>query len=290
MDTAQNKLPSFRKHITLSPVYTLLPSMKMAVDAKRPASGNSAWLNSPIITRATREAGLTLYEILGMAELMRVAYEKGEMESLQYRLSVLTSEAANLSSTLANILDLAKLETGEVEATYEYFDVVALLQEISQTARLIIGQKPVTVMDAASPSPVVIFSDPAKVKRIMTALVSNAAKFTDKGRIALILNKDEDRIRLTVTDTGRGMTTEQVDTVFASSQHDEEIDGHSGSGLGLKITKNLVKLLDGSMCVSSKVGEGTIVDISLPVAPSDKLECSCRQTRQDPVDVRCKKC
>jgi signal transduction histidine kinase len=241
-------------------------------------------MKSAVIARTTREAGLTLYEILGMAELMRVAYEKGEMESMRNRLALLLSQAGNLSSALTNILELSRLEMEQVTTMYQYFDIVALLQEVSQTARLSIGQKPVKIMDASSPGPVTILSDPAKVRKIMTGLISNAAKFTDRGRIALILNKDEYRIRLIITDTGRGMTAEQMNAAFAPSDARGHAgkNGHAESGLGLRIIRNLVKLLEGSITVSSKVGEGTIVEVSLPIEPSENLTEPCRRMNKEP--------
>jgi hypothetical protein len=98
--------------------------MGAAFDTMRRVSAKPVWLESPVITKATREAGLTLYEILGMAELMRVAYEKGEMESVQNRLALLMSEAANLSSTLSNILELSMLEMEHVTTMYCYFDII----------------------------------------------------------------------------------------------------------------------------------------------------------------------
>jgi signal transduction histidine kinase len=288
MNTAQNKSPSFRKNLGLSPGHRLSSSARAGRDTKRPVSGDPAWMKSPVIARATHEAGHTLYELLGMAELMRVAYEKGEMESVHNRLEILMSEAAGLALTLTNILELTNLETRRVAANYEHFDVVALLQEVAQTAKPIVGQKPVTVMDVASPNPIVILSDPIKVRQIMTGLINNAATFTDRGRIALILNKDEDRIRLTVTDTGRGMTVEQLDAVFASSDdgHDIEINGQETSGLGLRIVKHLVNLLEGSISVSSKVGEGTIVEVSLPLESAGQVAGPCCRMHKD-VPIRC---
>ena len=150
------------------------------------------------------------------------------------------------------------------------FDIVALLHEISQAGRETIGSKPVTVMDVCSPHAVQVFSDPDRVRLIMMALMSNAAKFTDRGRIALIFNRDEDRMRLTVTDTGRGMRPEQISAIFESSDrgYDDEVYGQVRSGLGLRIVKALVALLGGNISVSSKLGEGTIVTVSLPLGPS----------------------
>jgi signal transduction histidine kinase len=224
-------------------------------------------MQSPVISRATREAASTLYELLGRAELMRVAYEKGELATFQSLLSLLRKEAADLTLSISSIVELTKLEKDPTETECERFDIVALLHDVSKAASSIVGDKPVTVMDVSCPSPVVIYSDPSMIRQIMMSLVSNAAKFTNRGRIALILSKDNDEIRLTVADTGRGMTQERITSVLGSSDkgHAIEMNDLATSGLGLRLVKALVKRLHGSLSIASKAGEGTIVAVSLPI-------------------------
>ncbi len=248
MRTAE-KLPPFRSNAGLPPGCAL-PQLK-----------------SLFLDQAARGAGQALYEILGMAELMRVAYEKGELESLQQRLTMLLSDAADLSYMISNIIELSRLETQSIRPAHTHFNIVSLLQEVAQKTRANIGGKQLVVMDVSSPIPVVIFSDPVGIRQIVTGLAHNAVKFTDRGRIALILNNDEDRIRLMVTDTGRGMTSEEIAAVFdtVDREYDGQIPGYTESGLGLRIVKHLVRSLNGSLSVSSRVGEGTIIEVSLPL-------------------------
>lgn len=224
-------------------------------------------LKSLLMKQATKGAGRRLYEVLGMAELMRVAYEKGELESLQQRLIALLSNAADLSAELSNILELSRLQMQNGEAGVRDFNIVSLLQEVSRIARDAVGEKPVTVMDVASPSPVVIRSDPDRVSRIMAELMNNAVKFTDRGRIALILNKDKDSVTLMVTDTGKGMSAEAIKAFLDSDDYafDGEIRPETG-GLGLRIVKHLVTILESKISISSKIGEGTIVEVILPMS------------------------
>jgi len=224
-------------------------------------------LASPAVTHATRGAGAMLYEILGMAELIRVAFEKGELASAQERLALLITETNRLSLALSNILELTSLETEPLEADCESFDIVALLGEISQAAGMMAGQKPVKVMHVSSPGPIIIRSDRFRIGRIMIGLMSNAVKFTDRGRVAMILSKDEDIVRLTVTDTGRGMSKEQITSLFGDSPVDSDGQTQSAEapGLGLPIVKRTVKLLGGTISASSRIGEGTIVEVSLPL-------------------------
>jgi signal transduction histidine kinase len=221
----------------------------------------------PIILQATQNIKQKLYELLGTAELMRVEYEKGELASVQNRLALLMMDATNLASCISSVLELKQLEKAPVEVVCKHFDIVALLHEVSDAARLMVGEKPITVMDASFPSPVVIFSDSSMIRQIMLGLMNNAARFTARGRIALILSKDEDKIRLTVADTGKGMASEQIQAVFESADYkqDDEMNGIAASGTGLRIVKALVQKLDGKISIASKPGEGTIVEVSLPL-------------------------
>jgi signal transduction histidine kinase len=224
-------------------------------------------IKSFLLEQATQGAGRTLYEVLGMAELMRVAYEKGELESLQQRLCMLLTEAAGLSSTLSNIIELSRLEADASEPAFREFDVAAILHDVARTVRAQVGNKPVTVMEPAAPGPLVVFSDPRKVRQIMSEVAGNAARFTLRGRIALILCKDEERLRLMVTDTGKGMTAEELHRAFGSGNDPSSLEDLSatGTGLGITIVKRLVNSLGGTVAASSKPGEGTIVEVVLPV-------------------------
>lgn len=259
MNTEQNELLSYGKspgHSTKNKLFSLTG-----------ASLESVSRGSRAPVAVTREVGLKVFEILAGADCIREAYASGDMESLSERLSLLTSITTNCSTTLSNIIESAKMESEQRETRCEQFDVVALLHDAAQTARLVVGDKPVRVMESSFPRPHFILSDRAKIRLIMTEIMVNAAKFTERGRVTLILNKDVDGIRLTVTDTGTGMTKEQLSAFFASSGRvqGEIAAGPSTTGRGLNLVTNLVALLKGGISISSKLGEGTIVEVSLPL-------------------------
>ncbi len=226
-------------------------------------------ITSPVISQATENVGLMIYELLGMAELMRVAYEKGELASVHGRLSLLVTEASSLASSISNILELKKIEEEPDGVISERFDIIALLKEVTESARSLARDKAVTIMDVSCPGPVVIYSDPSRIRQIVTGLMSNAAKFTDRGRISLIMSRDDGELKLTVADTGRGMSADQISSVLELSDrgYDMEMNGLAMSGLGLRIVKALVKKLNGTLTIASKPGEGTIVTVSLPHKP-----------------------
>ena len=276
MNTEQNELPSYRKHPGLSPRHTLFSLTGASLE---PAS-----LGSQAPVAATRDVGLRVFEILAAADRIREAYASGDMEGLRERLSFLTSITTNCSMSLSNIIESAKMVSGPGETSSEQFDVVALLHEVAQTARLIVGDKPVQIMNASFSCPHFVLSDRAKIRLIMTELMGNAAKFTERGRVALILNKDVDRIRLTVTDTGTGMTEEQVSAFSMPSGRIQEriVAGPSMQGGGLNLVMNLVALLKGDISISSKLGKGTIVEVALPLEPPGRAAGAfCRINSED---------
>ncbi len=251
------------------------------------APENPLWATSSAIVDVTRDVGLTLYEILAITDLMREAYGKKDLETFRKQLSLLTSETTRFASVLSTIIELARFEAEPMNVVYERFDVVALLREVSHAARLSIGNKSITVMDVSSPCPVFITSDRARIKQIMTGIISNAAKFTFRGRVAVILNNDEDWTRLTVTDTGIGMTTEEINAFFglAKQTNDKESPAAAAGARGIRIVRDLVAQLNGSIFVSSKLGEGTIVEVSLPVEVPTRLSESLKSIQQEhPMD------
>jgi two-component system, cell cycle sensor histidine kinase DivJ len=263
-----NGLALAGKSVRRPPADSRSSSTMEIIEVRRPASRHPSRMQSPVAAEM-REIGLMLHEILAIADIMREAYGSGEMENLRHRLSLLRSKTATLESALSNVIMLSTLETEPTDATCERLDIVALLHEVSEAARTTLGDKPVTVMDASCPGPVVIYSDLSIIRQIMTCLMSNAAKCTSRGRIALILGRDDDKIRLTVADTGRGMELEQIKAVLKPSgrKYVGERNGPAGAGRGLRIVKELVSKLNGGISIASKPGEGTIVEVSLPLEP-----------------------
>ena len=160
MKTVQDEVAFVNMPIPCIPAITRSPgrSTPAAMHDDAPVPG----IQSSVISRATREAGSTLYELLGRAELMRVAYEKGDLASVQNRaLAPQERRPRHLTSSISAIRrtdETRKRSDGRQHAS------ASILLRCSTTcqkrARSIVGDKPVTVMDVSCPSPVVIYSDP----------------------------------------------------------------------------------------------------------------------------------
>ena len=225
-------------------------------------------IKSQFIANVTHELRSPVNAIIGLSELMRMLCEKGCVEQLKDRLSLLMSSATNLRTIITNILDLSKIEAGKMEVICENFDATAILREVAETTRILIGSKPVDVEVVVHENPVFITSDSVKVRQILTNLASNAAKFTERGRIVIALSTENERLRISVSDTGIGIKEDDLNKLFTafSQLEDAKTKRHGGTGLGLAITRSLLDLLGGSISVSSKFGEGTTFEVYLPKA------------------------
>jgi signal transduction histidine kinase len=232
-------------------------------------------VKSQFIANVTHELRSPVNAIIGLSELMRISCEKGYMDQLKDRLSLLMSSATNLRAIITNILDLSKIEAGKMEVIYERFDIVAMLHEVAETTQVLIGNKPVDVEVTAQDSPVFIVSDPVKVRQILINLTSNAAKFTDKGKIILTLSTGNNRIKIAVSDTGIGIKEDDLNKLFTafSQLEDVKTKRYEGTGLGLTITKNLLGLLGGNISVLSKFGKGTTFEVYLPKQTKETNAC-----------------
>ena len=224
-------------------------------------------MKTQFVANVSHDLKSPLNAILLVAELMKMSCDNGYIEQVKDRLSILISSANNLKAIVNNILDLSKIEAGKMDVISEHFDVVSILREVAETTRILVGSKSVDVEVIAHEGPVFIESDPVKVRQILTNLLSNASKFTERGRIVITLNAEDERLRISISDTGIGIKEDDLKKLFIAFNQleDAKTKRHEGTGLGLTITKNLLNLLGGSISVSSKYGEGTAFVVYLPL-------------------------
>lgn len=224
-------------------------------------------VKSQFLANVTHELRSPVNALIGLAELLRMAAEKDSIEQIKERLSFMISSATGLRTIITNILDLSKMEAGKMEVTNRQVAVLPLISEIAETTRILVGNKPVTVEVSAPALPIMITTDPIKLRQIVTNLASNAAKFTESGRIVITLAIAGSRLEIAVSDTGLGIKEEDLDKLFTafSQIEDAKTKMHQGTGLGLAISKNLAGLIGGSISAASAFGRGTTFTLSLPL-------------------------
>ncbi len=223
-------------------------------------------VKSQFLANVTHELRSPVNAIISIAELMQMSCEKGYIQQLKDRLSLMLSSATSLKAIINNVLDLSKIEAGKMDAIFEEFDVIAKLDEIVETGKVLAGSRPVDVILNAGQSYLPLESDPVKFRQIVLNLMSNAVKFTEKGRITVSVEAEDDHITVSVSDTGPGIKKEDMDKLFTAfgQVEDAKTKRHEGTGLGLTVTRHLVDLLKGSIRLESEWGKGTTFFVRLP--------------------------
>ncbi|MBE9039856.1 MASE1 domain-containing protein [Oscillatoriales cyanobacterium LEGE 11467] len=239
---------------------------------------------SAFLATVTHELRTPLHAIIGYSEILEEeALELGQQQFLQ-DLGKIKAAGIHLLSSIGDILKISKLEAGKIELHREPFEVSTLIWEVVTTVRPLIEKNSNTLEVNCDENLGRIWADRTKIQQILLNCIGNASKFTHQGRINLkvhwqmseletLENPKETNpqrsksIAFVVSDTGIGMTPEQLEKVFEPfSQADSSITReYAGTGLGLTITKKLCQLMGGDIAARSQRDRGSTFTISLPV-------------------------
>ncbi len=245
-------------------LYVLLRNhLKMMRKAEARASENDR-LKSAFLRNISHELRTPVNGILGFSELLQ--YNNLSQEEKINFVRIIDKSAQELLTVVDNIMDLSLIETGAMGLKKKGFDVNKMMQELYFKFLNKTKSEVCLKLGHCLPEKLKrINSDEAKIKLALNNLIDNAVKFTDEGRIKLGCYYESGQLVFFVKDTGIGLTREQqkeIFEVFGKLASGSEFK--SGVGVGLNITKSIVKLLDGKMWVRSKLGEGSEFYFSIP--------------------------
>lgn len=206
--------------------------------------------------------------ILGMSRQLQKTTLNQQQQSF---LEIIGTAAENLLVIINDILDFSKLEAGKVTLEEIGFNMHDLITNTSRVLKLKAEEKGLVFEVAVAPGVAnVLKGDPFRINQVLMNLLSNSIKFTKRGNVILQCRLNEDfsyaqRLEIIISDTGKGMDENYLKNLFNKfSQEDESIArSYGGTGLGMSIVKQLVELMNGSISVKSKKGEGTQVIIRL---------------------------
>ena len=177
-----------------------------------------------------------------------------------------------LLGIINNILDASKIEAGAMKLTIEEIDVAAVIERSVARCRSLIGVKPLQLLTDVE-GPLVARGDFVKLQQVITNLVANAIKFTERGRVEVRAQRRADRIEIEVEDTGIGVSPDAFERIWQPFvQADRNADRrHGGTGLGLAIVRGLVEKMGGAVSVESELGRGSCFTVRLAAAAKDAV-------------------
>ncbi len=182
------------------------------------------------------------------------------------RIEVVHRNGLRLLKLVNTLLDFSRIEAGRIEAVYEPTDLAAFTAELASVFRSAIEQASLRLCLDCPPLPEAVWVDRQMWEKIVLNLLSNAFKFTFKGEIAVLLRSANNQIELEVRDTGTGIPAEDLPRIFERFHRVRGAAGRSyeGSGIGLSLVQELVRLHGGSVRVSSEIDRGTSFTVSIP--------------------------
>ena len=233
-------------------------------------SANSA--KSQFLASMSHELRTPLNAIIGYSEMLQEEAEDLGHAEFGGDLQKIHTAGRHLLSLINNVLDLSKIEAGRMELHLEEFDTNAMLDDVVTTVRPRVDKNSNRLQVERAESLGSMRADLTKVRQMLLNLLSNACKFTENGAITLTAERGEDggreMVTFSVTDTGIGMTPEQMERLFeAFSQAEASTTSkYGGTGLGLAITRRFCDMMGGDVQVVSAPGEGSTFTIRLPAA------------------------
>jgi signal transduction histidine kinase/ligand-binding sensor domain-containing protein len=227
---------------------------------------------SQFLASMSHELRTPLNAIIGYSKMVQEIAEEDGNEAYVPDLQKIQAAAKHQLGLVNDILDLSKIEAGKMTLFIEEFDVAKVIREVEATVQPLVAKNGNKLEVECAPDLGTMRADQTKVRQTLFNLLSNASKFTEKGTIRLEGRRTSDpyRIVFRVTDTGIGMTPEQLSRLFqAFSQADASTSKkYGGTGLGLAISRKFCQMMGGDLTVESELGKGSTFTVSLPVAVS----------------------
>jgi signal transduction histidine kinase len=223
---------------------------------------------SQFLANMSHELRTPLNAIIGYSEMLQEEVEDAGEEAYLPDLQRINAAGKHLLGLINDILDLSKIEAGRMDLFLEDFEVGQLVGGVESIVKPLMDKNGNSLVISWTDDAGTMHADLTKVRQTLFNLLSNAAKFTDHGTISLTVEREpDDWLTFAVSDTGIGMTEEQLGRLFeAFSQAEASTRSqYGGTGLGLAISRHFCRLMGGDLTVESVHGEGSTFTVRLPV-------------------------
>jgi len=241
---------------------------------------------SEFIANMSHEFRTPMNVVIGISKAL-INYDSSNLNEEQIQgLKHIFQSGTRLLDLVNDLLDLAKIESRKMVVTLKPFSIEKLLSDLKGLAEELTKEKNLTFSVRQGQNlPEYLISDQRKLYQILVNLISNAVKFTEKGKIQLYVYKLKSHLYFEVRDTGIGISKDNIEKVFEKfSQIDSSAQKkYKGTGLGLALCKDLVTLLNGQINIESELDKGSLIRFSIPFQTADEMQISEVEVLKDAV-------
>jgi PAS domain S-box-containing protein len=255
-------------------------------------------LKSSFLANISHEIRTPLNSVVGFSNLL--LSDNITKETREDYIEHINHNSEKLLQIIGDIIDLSRLESSQIEITYEETSLSSIVNEIIEDARQVIRRNEksiiLNVKNYFADNGDLIFTDRIWLKRVLNHLMDNAVKFTLDGSIEFAYMRENENIVFKIKDTGIGINKENLGRIF--EQFRQEVDGHhrpfEGLGIGLTLAKEVVERMGGKIFVESEKGIGSVFSFSVPYRPAGstkvKVVAFSNESILKPIDWSTKKC
>lgn len=258
----------------------LKKSMQQAVQNEYYANiaAENSMAKSRFLATMSHEIRTPINAVLGISEIQLARNDLPL--GLEEVFAKIFSSSHTLLNIVNDILDLSKIEAGKMEIFPKEYEVASFISDVVQLNIVFLGSKKLEfILEVDETLPVMLVGDELRVRQVLNNIISNAFKYTEKGHVRLSIERtpheDEGMLNLNITvrDTGMGMSKDNLEALFNEYArfHEAEVKFVEGTGLGMPIVHNLLKIMDGSIEVKSEIGLGTSVHVVIPQAVASSV-------------------
>ncbi len=253
--------------------YDDLKQRTLELETANALAKENSRLKSEFMATMSHELRTPLNAIIGFSGVM-MSGMGGELDSeATHMVQRIDANSTRLLGLINDILDIAKIEAGRLEIVNEPVSLAEMMKAWRAQMGVLAEKKGLAFDLNISPDiPADIYMDRERLTQLVVNLLSNAFKFTEVGSVTLSINRDKDKLLVDVSDTGIGIPPHAMNYIFDEFR---QVDGSTrrafgGTGLGLAIVRNLCRMMDGSIHVSSIMGKGSTFTVTLPLRPVEK--------------------